>query len=54
MIGLGIQVAEGMSYLSAKGLVHKDIAARNCHVNPYYSSLPFFHMYVDCMVGRHL
>ena len=33
MIGLGIQVADGMEYLSAKGLVHKDLAARNCHVS---------------------
>ncbi|CAI7999143.1 Inactive tyrosine-protein kinase transmembrane receptor ROR1 [Geodia barretti] len=33
MIGLGMQVADGMEYLSSKGLVHKDLAARNCHVS---------------------
>lgn len=33
LIGMGIQVAEGMDYLSGKGLVHKDIAARNCMVS---------------------
>ena len=33
MVGLGMQVADGMAYLSAKGLVHKDLAARNCHVS---------------------
>ena len=36
MIGLGMQVADGMAYLSAKGLVHKDLAARNCHVSHSY------------------
>lgn len=33
LIGMGIQVAEGMDYLSGKGLVHKDLAARNCMVS---------------------
>ena len=28
-----MQLADGMDYLSAKGLVHKDLAARNCHVS---------------------
>lgn len=32
LIGLGLQVAEGMNYLTGKGLVHKDLAARNCNV----------------------
>ena len=37
MIGLGMQVADGMEYLSGRGLVHKDLAARNCHVSHHQS-----------------
>ena len=33
LISMGIQVADGMDYLNGKGLVHKDLAARNCHVS---------------------
>lgn len=39
LIGMGIQVAEGMDYLSGKGLVHKDLAARNCMVSQQASTL---------------
>ena len=35
LITLGIQVADGMEYLCGKGLVHKDLAARNCHVSQH-------------------
>lgn len=39
LVGLGMQVAEGMNYLCGKGLVHKDLAARNCNVS--WSQNPF-------------
>lgn len=37
LISMGIQVADGMDYLCSKGLVHKDLAARNCHVSNIYN-----------------
>ena len=33
LVSMGVQVAEGMEYLAFKGIVHKDLAARNCHVS---------------------
>lgn len=32
LLNISLQIADGMEYLARKGFVHKDIAARNCHV----------------------
>ena len=33
LLNIGLQVANAMDYLTGKGFVHKDLAARNCHVS---------------------
>ena len=32
LLNIGLQVANGIDYLAGKGFIHKDLAARNCHV----------------------
>lgn len=41
LLNIGLQVVNAIDYLAGKGFVHKDIAARNCHVSVVLVHLVF-------------